>query len=103
MDFSLPDEAAAAAGIDLMAETVRQLGERLAIDTDGTIRDSITLRLGRAWTLDELRGRLTCVTLRSSPGIETYSLDGRVLVRFFPPTTRREGGRVIVDRQYRLL
>ncbi|MBI5270718.1 MAG: hypothetical protein HY856_13685 [Burkholderiales bacterium] len=83
-------------------EAVAMLGARLAKSTDSIVNDAITQRLGEGWTLDSLRGRLTCVHQLSS-GMATFCLDGKPLVRFFPTITRMEGTTLRVSQPYRLL
>lgn len=61
------------------------LAEGIVRAQDKALSEAIDKRLGVGWTLEELTSRLECVIFNAAPGIETYHLDGRPLLRLYPP------------------
>lgn len=84
-----------------LLDVSNQMSTDLAAQFDGLLRKEVAKHLGDGFALESLRGRLArCV---EASQVETYFLDGKALISFWPPEFHYEGLTIRVTRNYKVL
>lgn len=68
---------------------------------DEILKKAITSRLGKEWTIEQLKGR--CYTTKSPNTDEVFYFDGMPLIAFGEPTFETIGAEIKARINYRLI
>lgn len=90
----------------MITECGNQVAKSMIAKRDTIIRQAIVERIGNDWTLGDLLDRLSSTVVQHS-GVETFYLDGKPLVEFYPAdpivNCRDHSNYVGFGQKYRLL